>query len=214
MWQKLYDPPFVLPPKHAVLFCVAAAVLSDTVGWTKLDEDWEGDGYFDRLTQGQKQQAILIVAKSLLDATVEPPDVTAAIAATVDAIYNELIVLVESEMGDSTATRQMILDALSEVDFWEELNEGLDPGAEPEVPVSADSEDHETWNYLIDHLRETVLDDYDFDMEHKFLDLPPDQCQLLKSQMNIAPNYFVDVIDDPSVHRLEEIQREFLLLVN
>jgi hypothetical protein len=213
MWQNLFDPPFVLPPKHAALFRIAAAVLSDTVGWTPLEEDWEGTGHFDRLTQGQKQQAILKVAKALLDPAASAPEVTAAIAAAVDAIYNEIIVLVESEMGEEIRIRQMILEALAEINYWDEMSKSLEPGEEAEVPVQAESEDNENWYFLIDQLRETILDDYDFTMEEEFMDMSPETADLLKKNMNIDPDYFVDVIEDPGPERLAEIQRELRSLV-
>src|SRR5262249_3780237 len=90
MWSKLFEPPLVLPPRHAAVFRYAAGILS------LLTEDLEDekssvDGdVFERLSHGQKLAAILTVAKALLDPAAEPPEVTAELAATVYAIYDYL----------------------------------------------------------------------------------------------------------------------------
>jgi hypothetical protein len=60
--------------------------------------------------------AILVVAKALLDATSEPPEITAALAATVSAIYDHLetAIYIEMDTGETTV-RKMILEALDEM---------------------------------------------------------------------------------------------------
>jgi hypothetical protein len=56
------------------------------VGWDDDDDEWPGIGVsvFDVLSQGQKQAAILAVVRALLDPAVEPADVTAVAAGSVD----------------------------------------------------------------------------------------------------------------------------------
>jgi hypothetical protein len=53
-----------------------------------------------------------------------------------------------------------------------------------------------------------ILDDYDFSMEKNFMDMPPDEAAALKRQLNIDPDYFVAVVEDPTPERAAEIQRE------
>lgn len=94
MWQPLYKPPFVLSAKHAAVFRFAARNLSRIIDERDNEDNaWPGIGIavFDKLTQGQKQVAILTVARALLDPAIEPPEVTAVLAGTVDAIYVHLI---------------------------------------------------------------------------------------------------------------------------
>ncbi len=71
MWQKRYDAPLVLHPKHAALFCAAAAGLSDEIGWKGEDQVEFASAVFDSMSQGQQQAAILIVCKAILDPEAE-----------------------------------------------------------------------------------------------------------------------------------------------
>src|SRR5262245_564465 len=97
MWSN-FEPPFVLPPKHAVVFRHAAAVLSDlTEDLGDDDSDTDGD-VFERLPQGQKLAAILVVAKALFDAASKPPEMTAVLAATASAIYDHVETAINIEM--------------------------------------------------------------------------------------------------------------------
>ena len=210
MWQPLYDAPFVLRPKHAAAFRLAAAMFSDCIGWEHWEDDWDATGIavFDCLTQHQKQAAILIVAKALLDPECEPPDVTAVLAGTVDAIYIYLETSVELEIGHETEVRQMILEAMDELDYWMDVNASLPADEEPEARPAPDSADIKEWAFFVDVLRDEILDDYDFSMEEEFMDMPPDEAAALKNQLNIKPDYFVAVIEDPTPERLKVIREE------
>ena len=91
MWSNSVGAPFILPPKHAAVFRKAAADLSeyaDVVEDAGVDET-----VFERLTREQKQLAILLVARALLDPLSEPPRITAVLAGTVAAIYEHLLCL-------------------------------------------------------------------------------------------------------------------------
>lgn len=216
MWSR-YEGPFILPPRHAAVFRAAAARLSDDIGWRKFEDEWVGIGVrvFDDLTQGQKQAAILEVAKALLDSSIEPPRVTGVLGGTVDAIYRELEGNIEIEMDfdEETTLRQMVLDALAEIDYWNQVNSGLGAGEEPVLPLAPDSTDTKDWAELVEGLRMEVLEDYDFDMEDTFLDMPPAAAAELKRSMNILPDYFTAVPEDPKPERLAEIQRALRTLL-
>jgi hypothetical protein len=95
---------------------------------------------FDRLSQGQKQVAILTVAKALLDVGTKPPPVNAVLAGTVDAIYRDLQARIETEISfEDTRVRKMVLEAIDEMDYWTEVNNSLEPGEELEEPLLPDS---------------------------------------------------------------------------
>ena len=216
MWQPLYEPPFVLSPKHAAVFRMAAGMFSDFVGWEPWEDDWPGIGIavFDNLSQHQKQAAILIVAKALLDPACEPPDVTAVLAGTVYAIYSHVESAVEMEIGHETSVRQLLLDAADEIDYWNKANDGLPPDEEPAMPPAPDCPNLSEWGELVEALRIEILDDYDFSMEKQFMDMPPHEAAALKRQLNIDPDYFVAVVEDPTPERAAEIRREIRAYLN
>jgi hypothetical protein len=163
MWPRLDETPFVLPPKHAAVFRHAASEMSDLTEDLEDDESDGGGNVFDRLSRGQKQAAILTVAKALLDAASEPPEITAALAATVSAIYDqlEMAITVEIEAGETTV-RKMVLEAFDEMCSTQAL--------------APDNDDMDEWSELVEALRyEVLLDDHDFEMESMFLDASPDK---------------------------------------
>lgn len=214
MWQTYFDAPFVLKDKHAAIFRVAAASLSDHLGWNDRYETWEtGNEVFDSLSLGQKQAVILLVVKALLDPAVEPPRVIAAVAAAVDAIYREMegLIDIEIDFGEVTDTRQRLLDTMDEANYWEDVNDGVPEGEDPEVPPEVTSEDSSAWMELVESLRTEILEDYDFDMAGKFLDMEPERATELKRRMNIEPDYFVANVDDPTPQQLDAIARELHL---
>jgi hypothetical protein len=129
------------------VFFDALRYLSDVVGW----EDWEADGWetgiavFDRLTQGQKQVALLQVARALLQASAQPPKVTAYLAATVAAVYETVLDLIQLDIETDnrrTELRSGVLAALDEMDYWTSVNEarlpeeGQSTVRPPAVPTS------------------------------------------------------------------------------
>jgi hypothetical protein len=200
MWSNL-EPPFVLPPKHAAVFRYAAGVLSDLAEDSE-DDDSDRDGdVFDKLSRGQKLVAILVVTRALLDGTSEPPEITAALAATVSAIYDHLEASINVEIDTpETTVRRMVLEAVDEI-------------GSPQGPVP-ESTDMEQWSELVETLRhEVLLDDYDFKMESMFLDAPPDEAAHVKARMNIDPDYFVTPVEGPSPRRLSVIREELRSLL-
>ncbi len=211
MWATYFDAPFILKAKHTAIFRVAAASLSDHLGWSDRHEAWEtGNEVFDGLSLGQKQAAILLVVKALLDPAVEPPRLIAAVAATVDAIYREMegLIDIEIDFGEGTEMRQMLLDAMDEANYWEEVNDGVPEGEDPEVPPDVTSEGSSAWMNLIESLRTEILEDYDFDMSGKFLDMEPEEAAELKRKMNIEPDYFVANVEDPTPQQLDAVGSE------
>jgi hypothetical protein len=198
VWSRFGEPASVLPPKHASVFFNALRYLSDVVGW----EDWEAEGWktgiavFDRLTQGQKQVALLAVARALLQASAQPPKVTAYLAATVAAVYETLLDLIQLDIETDnrrTELRSGVLAALDEMGYWTSVNEARQPGEEQVERPSARCPDQHIWADFVEDLRTEVLEDYDFDLEPSFLDLDPEASAALKHSLNIDRDYFTDI---------------------
>lgn len=217
MWAMFGESDFILRPKHAIVFCASLIDLADAIGCYDYEADdafTVGVGVFDRLTQGQKQVLLLQAAQALLDPDVQPPRVTACLAAAVDAIYHSMLGLAEIEIDikeEGTKHRQRILDAVEEMGYW---NDGdlLQPGEEPLVPPAPDCTDVREWDALVEALRMEVLEDYDFDMEARFADMDPEASKRLKRQMNILPDYFTAIPHDPRTEEIPAIKRQILTL--
>jgi len=204
MWKLWGEPPFVLPPGHAALFREAALHVLEEIDTE--DDDWTpiGTAVFDDLSPGQKQAALLTVARALLDVDTEPPSLTAPLAATASIIYRVADGLTDEEIaaGETTRIRAMLLAAAAEVDFFR------DEADQPEEPLPVDSDDYSAWSVIIEVLEDEILEDRDFSMADDFLDMPPDQVAVLKKTMNIDPGYFTAIVEDPDPERLRELGRE------
>jgi hypothetical protein len=202
MWSNSVGTPFILPPKHAAVFREAAAEFAEYADF--LEDAGDDETVFERLTRSQKQLAILVVARALLDPAAEPPRITAVLAGTVAAIYEHLqtMVALEIDEHEGTTIRHMLLDAVNESD------------QEPHGHLSPECQDIEECWEIVESLRDTVLEDHDYDMEALFLDTPPDEAAALKALMQIHPDYFITPIDDPSPQGLETIREELRSLLS
>lgn len=213
MWPNSYKPDFVLPPNHARLFCAGLGYLSDQVGWQDSeDHTWEGSTpVFARLTQGQKQVALLEVARALLREDVEAPNVTAVLAATVAEVYDILIALIEFEIDreePSTELRRLVLAALEEADLWTCMNDARPPGEERASPPSGSCGDIQEWEALIEALQTEILEDRDFAMEDTFMDADPEATTTVKDTLNIDADYFTAIPEDPPRKKLQAVRQE------
>lgn len=213
MWAKLYESEMVLPPKHARIFREALWNLSDQIGWDDSEDLWDDDtSVFGRLTQGQKQSVLLEVGRGLLDEHVNALPVTAVRAAAVYEVYETLQGLIAfdiEETGD-TALRQMALEAMDEANCLDRTKHGPPPDREPGTRLSPGCSDKDDWLALIESLRTTVLDDYDFEMDSQFGDVDPAKAEWRKRSMGIPPEYFMEVPEDPNPARLLEVRRDLL----
>ncbi len=211
MWSNLNEPEMTLPAQHARLFCAAVGYLSDQIGWDEQEDWWSEDiSVFDRLTQGQKQSVLLEVTRALLDEHTEVSPVTAARAAAVAQVYQTMEELITADIeseGDSIM-RVLLLDAMDEANYWDNVNTNLPLGEPPTVRPSPHSPDIDMWAFLVEVLCDTVLVDRDFEMEDTFGDVDPEKTAEIKRMMSIAPDYFTQVPEDPTPERLEQIHRE------
>ena len=131
-------------------------------------------------------------------------------AGTVHAIYCQPECLIEIEAFDreETMMRQMLLEAIAETDYRNEVNDGHGPDDAPIIPLSANSDDLDRWHDLIECLRTEGLADYDFELDRNIADMNPDQAEVLKTFLDINPDYFVAVVEDPAPQRLAQIRSE------
>jgi hypothetical protein len=205
MWNSV-EAPFILPLKHAAVFRQAAAGFSEYAD--VLEDAGEDATAFERLTREQKQLAILLVARALLDPRTEPPEITAILAGTVAAVYEylQMIIDLEIDQGKGTTLRRMVLEAAEEMSYGDDQD--------PCVALSPECGDIDEWSVIVEVLRDSVLEDHDFEMEALFLDAPPEEATALKAEMHIDPDYFVTPIDDPSPESLEAIRKELRRLVS
>lgn len=192
-------------------FRAALGYLSDIIGW----DDWDYDGFesgiavFDRLTPGQKQAILLTAGRALLHPESPSPQITACLAGAVAAVYETLLGMVELEMDTRrTVLRRQMLAVPDEMDYWSAVNDGRMPDAEPFKRPRANCEELPVWMDIVEDLRMTVLDDYDFDMESTFLDVAPEAAAELKRTMNIDADYFTDIPEDPTPEQLRVVRRE------
>ncbi len=148
---------------------------------------------FDSLTWQQQIVMLDKVLGPLLDADIDPPVPTALMDATIAAIYAQMVEFIEMEIdmertsdsaeeGD-TDGRQEIVNALAECAY-----QGDCP--DPECAVI------ETWELVIEALRDRVLADEDYQMDGLTLDLPPEKSRELKRTLGISGDYFIDVPPD------------------
>lgn len=107
----------------------------------------------------------------------------------------------------------MLLEAMAETNYWQEVNDGRGPDDEPITPLSADSNDVDKWNDLIESLRTNILEDYDFEMDGDIADMEPDRAEEIKTFMNIKQDYFVALVEDPGPERLIQIRSEIRQLL-
>ena len=159
MWRRVAAPDLILPPAQAGVFRAALGSLSDFIGWEEGGVDWEsGWPVFDRLTQGQRQAALLTIGRALLVLDYPPPRVTAVLSAAVSTTYDALLGLIETEMGmgpSDSKLRRQVLAAVADTGYWGGLANAQTATSE-ESGVAG-----ETWSELIEVLRNAILEDAD-----------------------------------------------------
>ena len=168
---------------------------------------------FDQLSWQQQLMMLCKVLKPLLDSSLEPPEATALMEATVAAIYAQMYGGVECEIemeqmspqgedGD-TRRRQEIVEAIRENGAE---CEGTWP--DPECVVM------ETWELAIAEVQGWVLADEDWQMDGLTLDVPPDKGREFKQALGIRDDYFTDIPPDASDQLARAAWADILELIN
>jgi hypothetical protein len=145
------------------------------------------------------------VLEALLDKSVQPPQRTALLDATIAAIYAQL-----RESLDAEIDNQRIA---------EEDNEGPDDNdTELRIKVHEALMEHdpnwnwphpecavmETWHLATESLQDRILADEDYQMDGLTMDLPPAEAEALKQTMGIHGDYFIDVPPDATDRQARE----------
>lgn len=104
--------------------------------------------------------------------------------------------------------RRQVLAVLDEMDYWSAVNDGRMPDAEPFKRPRPNCAELPVWMDIVEDLRMSVLDDYDFDMESTFLDMAPEAAAEIKRTMNIESDYFTVIPEVPSAERLRLVRCE------
>jgi hypothetical protein len=149
---------------------------------------------FDSLTPEQKLVLLAETTLALRDPTIPTPKHTAANEGTIDAVIATIESDLEVEIdltetsteGESfTETRRLLLAVCRESEDGDE-------------PLPDESyEFFDDWRELLEGFANRIFWDHDFAMDDEFLDLPPQESRRRMKAMNIAPDYYLSVPDDP-----------------
>jgi hypothetical protein len=162
---------------------------------------------FDCLTYGQQLVGLLTVARAILDERVPPPPLTASIEACMATIFQTLsneVVCEIDEDGDEGREKRNIRHAIRSV---------LIEMGDDEVP-EVDCTDARTWQSCIEDLSEGFLFDLDYEDADDYTDLPPDVAREKYHRMQIDPDYFLHVLDEPPESDWRVIENELHNLAN
>jgi hypothetical protein len=195
---------------HGAEWALFREALADLVASIR-EEDDVGDGWttgvraFDELGRGQRLALLAMAGRALRDEAAPMPELTACLEASIAAVYAHALALVEEEIdfddargpaADRTAWRRLILAA------WDDVGDGLHDDDPEET-----SADLETWEILVDALRDHILWDADYDIGDVFLDADPALARAWMARMHIADDYYTAIPPDPTDAQLVKVLR-------
>lgn len=117
----------------------------------------------------------------------------------------------EEGEDDERTWREMISGAYRE----KCQNEGLEP-EEIEEYLATDEEegdDLDHWNSILESLADQLLDDRDFEMASTLMDADPEIAAVIKKELGIKPDYFLETASDPDKDSAPRLFRELAALV-
>lgn len=162
---------------------------------------------FDRLTYGQQLTGLLSVARAILDENVPPPPLTASIEACTATIFQTLSEEVVCEIDEDGE------DGREKKNIRQAIRAAMLEMGDDEVP-EVECTDARTWQSCIEELSEGFLFDLDYEDADEYTDLPPEEAKVKYRRMNIDPDYFLHILDDPSESEWLAIERELHNLAN
>lgn len=167
------------------------------------DDPWDyGIPVFDRLTIGQKLSALVRVGRALLIEAEPAPELTAVVEAAAAVIFEGIESGLQSECE--------ITEGFTE--FREAVLAVSERPPQPDELPDATSDEFEKWQFLLEVLKGQVLWDEDYLDEGPYLDVPPEQAQLMKEVMDVEDDYYMAVPEDPPDDKLESLAEELRLL--
>jgi len=178
-----------------------------------IDEEFEdpravcesGIGVYDRFTASQRIGLLHDVAEYLLTETSAALPLSAALEATIAAIFVEVrdqvaieidFLSAQSSHADKPTWRQKVLAAYQAVAGDPNSDPDGGDAIEDDLPEET-CEDIHAWEYLVDRLADAILWDRDFEMADGFLDVDPGVSHQRRRLLGINDDYFTSVAPDP-----------------
>ena len=157
------------------------------------DSDFRsGIPVFDTLTYPQRIAVLHQVAEALFREAAPMPELTAVLEGAAGAVIQSVRLLVEGEVqgvtGGDRSLRMLVHTACRDLG----VEQAFDPS-------SADTDE---WAFCVDCLHDAILWDSDYLIEDTFVDLPPEEAQVLKKDMGVADEYFLSVAPEPKADRV------------
>lgn len=178
----------------------AEAQIFATSVYIMVRREREGDGtdrygipVFDALTSSQKIAMLHQVTQALLRPEVPMPELTAVSEGTIAAVLQHVYMLLEFEVlanPDSAIFRSLVAKACRRIVKRREPEDR-------KVPADF-CEGREEWEFCMELMHDAILWDFDYLEEDLLVDLPPEQGEVVKEGMRIAPGYFQAIAHDPS----------------
>ena len=161
---------------------------------------------FANLTYPQKIVTLHQITQALFRPEVPAPELTAVLAGTVAAILRNVYTHIELEVSDApdrTTYRSLVGQACREV---------VDEEKE-EFTLPADScDDLDEWEFCVNCLRHSLLEDDDYLDDGIYVDLPPEKSEAFRIYMGVNPEYFQAIADDPAQTKMEALREELVEL--
>lgn len=150
--------------------------------------------FFDRLQRNQKIATLHLMAKGLLCGQEPAPRLTAAIEAAVATVFLREHAMISLELdGEFDELDEDVPPSLS----WRDLILAAAREAEFDNLPSANEDDPDDWDLLLDRLEGQILWDRDWEMDEQ-LDADPDVSRQVKQEMGINDDYFIAIPPDPT----------------
>ena len=147
---------------------------------------------FDTLTYPQKIAVLQQVAEALFREAAPMPELTAVLEGAAGAVIQSVRLLVEGEVqgvtGGDRSLRMLVNTACRDLGVEHVPN-----------PSSASIDE---WAFCVDCLHDAILWDSDYLIEDTFVDLPPEEAQVLKKDMGVADEYFLSVAPEPKADQV------------
>jgi len=149
-----------------------------------------------------EQLIVLIerVTACLLDPTIEAPQRTALLDATIAAVFQQVTWSVQAEIDwQSMETQAEEVDTSMRAQVAAAARDVYDPGEEEIDPPDPECAVMETWGLVIGRLYGSVLADTDWQFGSVMLDTDPEESHALKEIMGVDRGYFTDIAPEATV---------------
>ena len=191
---------------EAVLFAEAMLFLLDNSSVSGLEYYTMDIKAFDNLTYGQKVFTLWTTAQGLLCENVRPVPRTAALEATIAAVFDHIEGMMYFEVEPPEEDDDPVPGpCLKELIICARKEAGAD-----EV-ISIDNRSHDDWNFEVQQILDNILGDVDYATSDIYQDLPPEEAEAMKSLIGIPDEYTLaipeDLSDQQAAKALAEVKK-------